>query len=229
MKIDHVTVQGGRDHQEDAYTLVQSDGGWLCAVFDGHNGGDVSKWLATELPRTFDKHTDIREMFHALQAGVRDSDQGSTCSMACITKTFGLTSLGIAVLGDSPIIVRTKEGIVIPALHNVRSNTAERVAVLNRGAVIVRGYAIDTKSGNGCQLSRAFGDAGMGYMDHEPFLQRLSDVQWMVLATDGILDTHELTESTAADIIKAMDNGATATDLLPSNPSDNVTIITIRE
>jgi serine/threonine protein phosphatase PrpC len=229
MKIDHVSIIGGRSEQQDAATLDVRENGWLLAVFDGHGGAEVSQKLSRDLPALFVRQPNIRLLFEEMQKSVETERAGSTCSMVWISKRFGLSNAGLAILGDSPIIARTKTGLVIPPLHNVRSDLVARVEAEERGALIYRGYAIDPASGDGCQVSRAFGDSSLRFMGHEPDLRTIQDVEWIVIASDGIIESHEVTEKTCAHIIDAMDDGATASKLLPVEPRDNVTIITIRE
>lgn len=149
-----------------------------------------------ELPRMFNDAeiiksgitiVDIGIIIGALAASTSHMRCGSTLSLAFIHKNT--RTANIAIIGDSPIIVHTKDGIDISPEHNVRTNLAERQAAISRGGYYQRGYICDRISHKGLQLSRALGDCLIRpAVSSEPEIYTREIQDWILLASDGLFD-----------------------------------------
>jgi serine/threonine protein phosphatase PrpC len=199
MKITTGQAIGLRPYQEDRFVILQQASNTLIAVFDGHSGEAVVNILERELPTAAERYTDriekdpvdfIRTVYAYLDEKTKDSEQGSTASMALITED----KIILAVLGDSPIQVIFKDGMEykMPE-HNVRSNYDEWMAAQSRGGVIQNGYLFDPNRSyrKGLQMTRAFGDSDLRAVllqtPQTSILQR-DEVQSLLVASDGLTD-----------------------------------------
>jgi len=156
-------AQGPRQYQEDFRVCLSSasrGGGrsHLLGILDGHRGKDVARYCAETIPSLFDPDADdieqeLRSVVEKLDARTRLSEMGSTLSLAYVNESQRIVTT--AVLGDSPIIVLTRDGTIQRSEeHNVRTNTAEREAAVRRGAIYCDdGYIMADRYGDGLQLS----------------------------------------------------------------------------
>ena len=104
--------QGGRSNMEDFIATASENGFRLVCVFDGHNGGSVSKFLSEELPKTLFGLSATRSLRQALRlvtdrvALFRDQFsplEGSTACCALINEISG--QVEVLNIGDSRLIV----------------------------------------------------------------------------------------------------------------------------
>lgn len=243
MNITKATAQGLRDYQEDRFVCSRTKDGLLAAVFDGHGGAGTSSRLANALPRVWKKHiafpasivTAIQLVFRDLHALTSGMTEGSTVSLVFIPKAGDMAY--VAILGDSPVIIKTAEGKVdVSPQHNARSNPAELAAARERGAIYYGGYISARYNGHGIQMTRVFGDCDLGQVvNREPeiYLRELNADSFVLVATDGLFDpSNEQTLATATVVSQQVLEGATAEELVTTavdTPTgDNVTAILIR-
>lgn len=202
--VTYAQRQGPRISQEDRgfckrierYEPIVSQGfcGWLLAVMDGHGGPSVAELCANEIGDLFmlqdADHTEeaLLNLVAVLNAKTAHSHEGSTLSVACVIEDCDKVS--IAVLGDSPVIVLDGKGkLHVSPEHNTRSNGVEREAAEKRGGVCKDGYLYKKDGDRGLQLSRALGDAYLeGVISREPEIYTLESPQWILIASDGLLD-----------------------------------------
>lgn len=196
--VTYVQRQGPRTNQEDRifYKRIngQSYNGWLLAVMDGHGGSSVAELCANEIDSLFmlqdADHTEeaLLNLVSALDAKTTHFHEGSTLSVACVLEDYDKVS--IAVLGDSPVIVLDDKGeLHVSPDHNVRSNKGEREIAEKRGGICKDGYLYKKDGDHGLQLSRALGDAYLeGVISREPEVYTIESPQWILIASDGLLD-----------------------------------------
>jgi serine/threonine protein phosphatase PrpC len=240
MKISMAQAQGNREYQEDRFGVEEFYAGTLFWVADGHGGDEVSNEIADWIRHKWilggvhpDQERYIREVFRSLDLQTNEMDSGSTLSLVYAPKQA--PHIFVAVLGDSPVIVRSSDKIFTGPDHNARSNAEERSQAITRGAVYMNGYVCHPQSGRGLQMSRALGDSHLRpYLSREPEIQVLPFGQpgdWILVASDGVLDpSHHKNES---DIVaELVDTGAEAPELvtraikIPTH--DNATAILAR-
>lgn len=217
------TAQGGRSHQEDR-TYVK-DG--LAIICDGHGGDECANDVIRALPKAwkelFDDTTEsIEEIFRRVASITAFHSSGCSCSLALL---YPNQRAVVAILGDSPVIVkRDGEAITFPC-HNAQVNDTERDAAIKRGAWYAEPY-LWNNHGQGLQMSRAFGDASLSFISQTPDIYPLAGVEWIALVTDGAFDNHHDDPLILAPLIE---DGADAQDIvdraLALRTGDNVTAI----
>lgn len=238
--------QGPREYQEDRsfYKRIKNPDchGWLLAIMDGHIGSSVAELCAKEIENLFvlqDADHAEEALLHLasdLNAKTFNHSAGSTLSVACVLEDQRRVS--IAILGDSPVIVLDSYGeLHVSPEHNVRSNLKEREAAINRGGMYEDGYIFDKFDRNydrGLQMSRALGDAYLGsVLSHEPEIYTISDPQWILVASDGLLDpSHANSKTLLGEIQEYAKAGASAKKLMSwavaRGLRDNATVLVWR-
>src|SRR3990167_9674146 len=109
----------------------------------------------------------------------RQFREGSTLSIAWVREDHDEVS--VAVLGDSPVIVVDQLGQVhVSPEHNVRTNLAERNAMVARGGSYRNGYVYNQLD-VGFQVSRALGDGDLDrILSREPEIYTIKNPRWVV-------------------------------------------------
>ena len=240
--VSSATEQGGRQYQEDRFVVIRYDTpeekGWLLAVMDGHGGSEVADLCEKSLGSLFRSLisgpamiTDVlRQLIEALVKKTRGMDTGSTISVVYISETN--SNAFVAILGDSPVIIKTVHGLWVSPEHNIRTNEQDRKSVLENGVRYDGGYMCDPVTGNGLQLTRALGDR-----DFDKFLIREPEVasclllnrdSFVLVASDGLVDPGHNNKDTGS-LVKIMEGDGTAADLvrdaLRRRTRDNVTAV----
>lgn len=181
----------------------------------------------------------LKELFENLNVLTASYRQGSTASVVWIPKTE--KKAYIAVLGDSPIIVRTRQGTIsISPEHNVRSNPKEAAAAEARGGILSGGYVWNDLGdlGDGLQMTRALGDKSLNkILDRNPeiYTVDLGKNSWILVGTDGILDPghkdHEARVSHFVDLIENQNADAArlVDDAVKLPTHDNATAVLLRK
>jgi serine/threonine protein phosphatase PrpC len=240
MKISTASELGLRDYQEDRYVVHHTNAGVLLGIMDGHGGEDVADVCRDYLATFWDLSILNRHPQEALGLVVWQLDCitneyhcGSTVSLAFVPTAEDFVH--VATLGDSPVIVRSPDGIAhVSTSHNVRTNLEEREAAIKRGAEYRNGYIFDAqqwRNGDGLQMGRALGDSSLStILSRKPSIETHVLGDFILLGSDGILDpSHENELQAAAAVIALIDNGGDAQDIvdravkLPSE--DNATAI----
>lgn len=177
----------------------------------------------------------LKQVINSLNLATQAMWCGSTASIVFLP--WSGDSVTVAVLGDSPVLVKRADGSVwVAPEHNVRTNQAEADAVIKRGGMVSGGYAYATYSGNGLQMARALGDAELNRI-----LSQTPDVSthplgigsWVLVATDGALDPSHANEAAGiAALTKMLNKGddaqAVVDRALKIRTGDNVTAMVVR-
>lgn len=226
MNFTTATAQGHRNHQEDR--IYVKDG--LAIICDGHGGDECANEVIRVLPKAWselfnDTTESIEEIFESVASITAFYSSGCSCSLAFL---YPNQRAVVAILGDSPVIVkRDGEPTAFPC-HNAQVNAAERDAAIKRGAHYNEPY-LWNQHGQGLQMSRAFGDASLPFISHEPDIYPLAGVEWIALVTDGAFENHHDDPLILAPLIE---DGADAQDIvdraLALRTGDNVTAIIMR-
>lgn len=239
------TDKGTRQYQEDRYVVIRHDipqeKGWLLAVMDGHCGSEVAEFCEQNLENLFKtlvhKSENIgpmpAQLMKILVKETRHISAGSTISLVYISETKAWAY--VAVLGDSPVIIKGEAGLWISPEHNIRTNEQDKKSVLKKGAVYHNGYMFDPDGNSGLQLTRALGDFNLDrYLIRDPeiFSVKLNEHSFILVASDGLVDPgHE--NKDIANLVKIIENNGTARDLvndaLRRKTGDNVTAVLWRQ
>jgi serine/threonine protein phosphatase PrpC len=207
---------------EDAIALVgdfAGSGSEYFAIFDGHNGSDVSTYAAYNIHRLFNKNysSDIKipEMLGVTISEINDylltkwPEQGSTSAIAIIIKDYIYT----ANTGDSRIVLVLPDGSIrqVSEDHKVESDNIKGVVA----------------------LSRSLGDGALS-SDHsgEPHMTRThrKDGMWMIIASAGVWSVMD--NETAARIGARKSTALAAAnaikdEALKRGTDDNVSVIVV--
>lgn len=226
MKSTTATAQGGRSHQEDR--VYVQDG--LSIICDGHGGDECANEVIRVLPKAWaelfdDTEESVEEIFRRVGSITSLHRSGCSCSLAFL---YPDRKAVIAILGDSPVIVRRDgEARTFPC-HNAQVNVKERTAAIERGAYYDEPY-LWNGDGQGLQMSRAFGDSSLPFLSREPDIYSIANVEWIALVTDGAFDNLHDDPLILAPLIQ---DGADAQDIvdraLALRTGDNVTAIVLR-
>jgi serine/threonine protein phosphatase PrpC len=204
---------------EDAVALVgdfAGSGSSYFAIFDGHNGSDVSKYAANNIHRVFNKNyssdIDIPEMLFVTVAEVNEyvrvkwPEQGSTAAIAIIIKDYVYT----ANTGDSRILIIDSEG----GVHQVS---------VDHKVTGVQGVLA---------LSRSLGDGTREGHSGEPHMTRThrKDGMWMIIASAGVWGVLDNETAAKIGVRRATASAAAAAikdEAIKRGTDDNVSVIVV--
>ena len=199
MRYKHKTVIGKRPTNEDSHYLpTKKERVYHFGVFDGHGGGDVSKFVASRLIRVLKEDpTSMNRVKHYTDAFRKINDvlkrskprwskQGSTAVVCAIRDR----RLVVANTGDSRGVL-CRSGLAIPLSKDHKPDSfeeAKRIEALG-GKVVERH---DTARIEGLSVSRAFGDFDCSpYVICDPDVVKMTlrkSDQFIILACDGLWD-----------------------------------------
>ncbi len=247
MNITAATEMGLRPYQEDRFVLNQNDDGIFAVILDGHGGDEVSDAVHLNIADLWKKTSGninyrLESLISTLGNQYKKSRAGSTLSIVYIPKLNNIVH--VAILGDSPVIIKSKDKIVVSPEHNVRTNMVDRDNLIEEGAIVMGGYYYTSYGANaaGLQLTRALGDAEFnGFIKIEPeiYSVELDQNSWVLLGSDGLVDPGHIrnnqistTKTPVEQIVDLIDNNADANDLVKyavNIPTyDNATAILIK-
>ena len=228
----HFSAIGKRYYQEDRYVLSTGNFGWLLAIMDGHNGDKTAGYCHEHLLEIFFATYSLIDTIKTLNEQTKNFESGSTISVVHIPNDASVAN--VAVLGDSPIIIKIKDGsIFVSPEHNVRTNLLEREAAIKRGGIYEEGYIFDDRLHYGLQMSRALGDSFLdSILNREPevYEVELGPESFVAVFSDGVIDPGHKDSKTQIDrLIKLIENGANAQklvdDALKRKTKDNATAV----
>lgn len=212
MSIHSVSLKGKRESNEDKHSTIINLSGEnkqiapvnYFAVYDGHGGKFVSKFLEENLSKCFtDKRvtyplekTFVKKVYDYWQNELKSkyesnaTSTGSTCLVAVQYREGKSNFLNILNSGDSRcVICRNNIGVALTKDH--KPNWPEETSRIKSlgGQIYFDGY--DWRVGD-LSVSRAFGDLGANpLVTHVPDIFRYklapSD-KFMILACDGLWD-----------------------------------------
>lgn len=241
----HTTV-GGRRKNEDTNAILQNKrrNETYGAVFDGHGGGQVSKYLKVHMlehlaktvcrrgnsVRVFkDAFAHVAERVQSYLGGIK-CNSGSTALVAYVTGT----TLVVANCGDCRAVVVDDQGLAIPLTKDHKPGLyEERRRIEGLGGVVEDDPVINGHRILGMSVSRAFGDPG-----HQPFVVAEPDTcrtttcryAFVILATDGLWDV--VSNQDAVEAVLHTGDGKNAARVLcdkarEKHTHDNVTAMVI--
>lgn len=191
-----------RDYMEDQGKAVENlnndPNKILFCIFDGHGGGEVSKFLQENfhiymkklLP--FKNHfLDFAKLFKFLDEKIKllnSEDVGSTATIVYIEKQNGKRTLFCANVGDSRCVLVNRKGIMRMSHEDRVDDPQEKGRILRQGGKIANGRL------NGIlMLTRCFGDWGIKDkgLIVEPHITKIElndDDLFLIIASDGLWD-----------------------------------------
>lgn len=255
---------GRRPTNEDAHFIINNLKGdnvkianiGMFAIFDGHGGSGVSKFLSKELPKLFIPkeikypitNKFILEACNNIQYGLSKKkisySQGSTSLVTIITSdNSDNLALTIFNIGDSRcVLCRNNIGLTLTKDHKPSwPEESARITKLG-GKIVSDGY--DLRIGS-LSVSRAFGDLDSApYVTHVPEIFRYNiekKDKFLVVACDGLWDTFSSQDVVNFIIFKCYDKNnnnkripgyeGIATELgnfaIKKGATDNISIIVI--
>jgi hypothetical protein len=220
MYLHTISLLGKRPTNEDAeYFLLNLDNNDkskrdinLLAIFDGHGGPLVSKYLSEKLPQYFyDKsnsasqirqysgkyHRYVTKLYNFMQDKIRNEIKeskimGSTALVAQIYKTSNKKRLQVLNVGDCRAIICNKYNIGVPLTKDHKPLSLEEFERLTKMGGIITRFPNDDPRIGGLSVSRSFGDVdGKPYVSHQPEIfdyEINSSDKFLVIACDGLWD-----------------------------------------
>jgi serine/threonine protein phosphatase PrpC len=215
MKVFSHSLQGKRPTQEDNHAcmlnLDSSNESYnsinLFAVFDGHGGKKVSKYLKNKLPLYFINKTEknmfkknstltkyVTKVYNLLQDDLKENHpraaeySGSTACVGIQTES----NLWIINVGDSRAILCNSNGEAVQLSVDHKPNDPDEKKRIKQlgGKIEFDGYEYRIKS---LSLSRAFGDIDCSpYVTHLPNIYKYkinSKDKFLILGCDGLYDS----------------------------------------
>ena len=194
--------QGRRNYMEDEGKVVENLNGdsnkILFCLFDGHGGGQVSKFLQENFANYMKKifHSEdylncFNQLFRIIDEDIRGLNcptVGSTGTIVFIERKDGKKYLYCANIGDSRCVLVSKNKITRLSYDHRVADPKEKERILSNGGIIVNGrvYGI-------LMLSRSFGDFitkdfGTIVIPHVVKYEITQDDLYCVIASDGVWD-----------------------------------------
>ncbi|KAE9610663.1 putative protein-serine/threonine phosphatase [Lupinus albus] len=222
------SVKGKMEHGMEDYIFAQHNNlnGYdlgLYAIFDGHSGHDVAKYLQSHLFENIVNEPDFWENpVHAIKRAckatddeilenIADSRGGSTAVAAILINGVKLV---VANVGDSRAIA-CKNGVAKPLTVD-HEPEKERDLVESRGGFVVTMPGNVPRVDGVLAMTRAFGDGRLkDHITAEPdvTIQKIEeDTEFIILASDGLWKV--MTNQEACDCIKDVDDAYKASKKL---------------
>ena len=231
MKVYSYTIQGKRDSNEDQHVAYLNLDGEesnknninFFAVFDGHGGKAVSKYLKENLPvyfmKKFDKNIFVKpdkfskyvnKVYDLMQDNLKKNHPraanycGSTACVSIMSKEDKKTYLWMVNVGDSRGILCNKDGLAVQLSKDHKPNTPEERTRIEQlgGKDYIKYDGVDWRVKD-LSLSRAFGDLECcPYVSHLPQIYRYkvsSEDKFLIKACDGLWDV--LSNQDAVDYV----------------------------
>lgn len=224
------SMQGRRPYNEDEVDiLVNLDGSTkgakpvsFFAVYDGHGGNAISKYLRANLQRYFvdemvDKDPAKSKRYDKYVHKVYDTVQnklvhyelpskttGSTALVTIAYRTGDRTFLKVINLGDCRAVVCNRYNIAVPLTKDHKPTSFEEFQrIVAMGGKVTHERNDDPRI-NGMAVSRAFGD-----LDARPHVTNTPDIydydadrcRFIIMACDGVWDV--LSNQDAVDFVLA--------------------------
>jgi serine/threonine protein phosphatase PrpC len=234
------SAQGLREAQEDRFHVCRfGERGWLLAVFDGHNGPGTADVAAKRIRDVFARCAEqygagpaaVDAAVGAIRDEVADRNDGSSASVVFVDEENDRAYA--AVLGDSPIVVRTAtDEMAMASIHNTAANPQDAARAVERGALLVGPYLVDSDRMEGVNLTRTIGDADLTFLGRTPESAdfALGPRSFVLVCSDGMFTslapTPDALLTRAADLVDAgLGADAMVEDALAAGSDDNVTVL----
>lgn len=194
-----------RDYMEDRGKAIDcfnnNPNDALFCLFDGHGGGEVSKYLQENFHKEFktllptnNLESEIITLFDTIDQKIKNSNffhVGSTACIVYITKENGQRILYCANIGDTRCtLVSAYQGKRL-SYDDRASDTNEYNRITNSGGIVFAGRVYGQ-----LMLSRAFGDwelkpYGVINVPHVLRMKIEDTDKYIVIASDGIWDVFQ--------------------------------------
>ena len=256
LKIYFTTIKGRRESNEDKHNIILNINGDnpeqneinLFAIYDGHGGDWVSKYLEANIPNYYmnkkfsppfdeDYHTQVFQIIqNQLLKKEKGYSNGSTCLLNIMYKYKNDIHMNIVNLGDSrlSIVYVGGESVQVTTDHKP-DHKVEKLRLEKMGGDVYKDSEGVFRIGD-LSLSRAFGDGDNApYISQKPdfFYKKITNsTKYIVMACDGLWDVvesesvgkviFELAKSNPENIAVELANWA-----LKKGSTDNISIIII--
>jgi serine/threonine protein phosphatase PrpC len=191
-----------REYMEDQGRSVENLGGdpnkMIFCIFDGHGGGEVSKFLQ-EYFHTYmkqllpfdDYFKGFLNLFRLLDEKIKSLNvptMGSTGTVVFIEKIKGKKTIYCANVGDSRCILVNRKGVMRMSYDDRVDDPKENERIISSGGIIVNERVYGT-----LMLSRSFGDwaiksYGVIVDPHITKIEVTDDDLCLIIASDGVWD-----------------------------------------
>ena len=195
-----------RDYMEDkGKSIINFDSNpdnALFCLFDGHGGGEVSKFLQENFPKFMKEilpidenfENKIKNLFLKIDSKVRENNfyqVGATACIVYITKENGQKILYCANVGDTRCTLIKNSGFKRLSYDDRASDENEYNRIIKQGGIVFGGRVYGQ-----LMLSRAFGDwelknYGVSCEPHVVKINIEEDDKYVVIASDGVWDVLE--------------------------------------
>jgi protein phosphatase 1L len=260
MRVYFDSLKGSRDQNEDKhYVLVNDDNKNptlkninMFAVFDGHGGKTVSKYVSEVLPKFFTKkelkyplsEKYINQVYDEVQGQLIASQSAKECGSTSLVvlqyEDKGKEWLSVLNSGDSRCVI-CRDNLALPLSKDHKPSWPDEQYRINSlgGKIVSDGYELRIKS---LSVSRAFGDvAATPYVTHRPEIYKYEispKDKFIVLGCDGLWDVLSCQDVVNFILYSCYDNCTTKRINQPTNiagklgefaikkgSTDNITII----
>lgn len=191
-----------RDYMEDRGKSVENLGGdpnkILFCIFDGHGGGEVSKFLQeyfhTYLKQLLpfdDYFKGFLQLFKLIDEKIKSLEvptMGSTGTVVFIQKEKGKRFLYCVNVGDTRCVLVSRRGVLRLSFDDRVDDPKENERIVSTGGVIINGRVYGS-----LMLSRSFGDwaiksYGVIVDPHLSIIELTDNDLFVILASDGVWD-----------------------------------------
>ena len=170
----------------------------LFCLFDGHGGGEVSKFLQENISTYFKQmlpfqnhFEDFKNLFIKLDEKIRElnvPDCGSTATIVYIEKIKGKKILYCANIGDSRCVLVNNNGLMRLSYDDRVDDPKEKERIIKQGGVIFNNRVYGR-----LMLSRSFGDwtikeYGVIAEPHITKIEINDNDSYLIIASDGLWD-----------------------------------------
>ena len=248
-KTDFCSLTGLRESNEDAHAITNNKHNYLWAIYDGHGGPAVSKYLKRHSAKTIlnkqykngiptitlkKRHDDIQDNLikYGSKTKTDVSEVGSTSLTAIITNN----KLQLANVGDCRAVLCKHNGLAQALTVDHKPEwDAEKKRIVDKGGRVIFDKEDEVYRIMDLSVSRAFGD-----IKYTKYVTRKPDVfnytlkqndQFLILACDGLWDVmctqdavnFVITNRKRKNVATMLGNHA----INKLNSTDNVSIIII--
>jgi serine/threonine protein phosphatase PrpC len=232
-----------KEPMEDRHYLssnVLGTGIFFAGVYDGHGGAQAAEFLKNNLhihicrallKNSYPLSPILKEVFERVDTTYLKCQEGSTALVLLVDKG----SISLVHVGDSRALLLNKKGTILFSTKDHKPNDFKEKLRIQHAGGFIRG----NRAQGILAMSRAFGDAPLKpIVSAEPDIfscKMMPDIEYAVLATDGIWDTLSNEEVAQIALQEIMSSGSaelTAQKILQESQKrlldDNVTVIVIQ-
>jgi len=193
---------GNREYMEDQGKAVENLEGdpnkILFCLFDGHGGGEVSKFLQDNFPKYLKNYLPFKNYFRGFYDLFKFLDEeikslnvprvGSTGTIVFIERKNGKKWLYCVNVGDSRCVLVSKKRVMRMSYDDRVEDPKEKKRILQQGGIIHSGRIYGS-----LMLSRSFGDwliksYGVIVDPHITKIELTDDDLYLIIASDGLWD-----------------------------------------